>query len=141
MAWVEVNLLRDLLQQLDLLPAVRNCPGCAVVPGQPHQSGCAVERCSACGSQRLACSCNGDHDALFSRWTGFWPGELECLALGLLSKWEPDPQHPVPADTLCRKTSFDLNRFIENDWGKLLWRKPARENRPEPGEITPRVTP
>jgi len=28
------------------------------------------------------CDCEG-HDRLFARWTGYWPGELEALALGM----------------------------------------------------------
>ena len=28
------------------------------------------------------CGCD-DHDRLFARWTGFWPGDLECKALGI----------------------------------------------------------
>lgn len=59
-----------------------DCPDCGARPGEAHYDGCDVERCSVCGLQRMGCSCYG-HDPLFSRWTGWWPGELEAAALGL----------------------------------------------------------
>lgn len=61
---------------------LRNCPDCAVKPGQVHLDNCDVERCSVCGSQYLSCG-HVEHDKVFSRWTGFWPGELEAGALGI----------------------------------------------------------
>jgi len=64
----------------DLTPT--SCPDCGVEPGKPHLSDCDVERCSVCGGQRLGCDCVG-HDSDFARWTGFWPGRLEAVALGL----------------------------------------------------------
>src|SRR4051794_4302989 len=49
-----------------------NCPGCGVVLGQPHDHDCDVQRCTACGGQRVRCRCEG-HDPLASAWTGAWP--------------------------------------------------------------------
>lgn len=60
-----------------------NCPDCGVKPGQPHEDGCDVERCSACSYQRLSCGCDDSaHDKLFARWTGIWPGYAESKYLG-----------------------------------------------------------
>lgn len=61
---------------------MRDCPDCAVKPGQKHLINCDVERCSVCGGQRLQCNCKG-HDRAFARWNGFWPGLLEANALGI----------------------------------------------------------
>ena len=58
------------------------CHDCGAKPGEMHGSNCDVERCSSCGGQYLQCGCP-DHDPAFSRWTGFWPGELEAKALSM----------------------------------------------------------
>jgi hypothetical protein len=61
---------------------LRKCHDCDAKPGEPHDAGCDVERCSVCGGQRLQCHCRG-HDKAFARWTGIWPGKAEADFLGL----------------------------------------------------------
>jgi hypothetical protein len=61
------------------------CPDCGVGYGENHQEHCDVERCSACGGQRLMCVMSSedgrgcvDHDPLLCAWGGEWPGKAEC---------------------------------------------------------------
>lgn len=61
---------------------IQYCPDCGTKPGQAHLVGCDIELCSSCGEQALYCGCK-DHDPLFARWTGFWPGRLEADGLGI----------------------------------------------------------
>ncbi len=79
---------------------MRDCHDCGAKPGQCHQDGCDTERCSACGGQRLICSCD-NHDPQFARWSGFWPGGLESQALGI-----------------------DLNEFARRGLEQVLFVKP-----------------
>jgi len=60
-------------------PMKQNCHDCGAEPGECHEPGCDVEICSSCGGQRLGCGCS-DHDSEISKWTGFMPGVLECVA-------------------------------------------------------------
>jgi len=85
-----------------------NCPDCNVKPGEVHEAGCDVERCSICGGQRLSCDCKG-HDRRFARWTGIWPGSVE-------------------ADYL----KIDLNQLYEQGYNKVFFIKPkSLKNNPK----------
>ncbi len=55
------------------------CPDCAAKIGETHSYNCDVVRCPVCKGQRLCCDC---HSTIPVLWTGFWPGVLECQALG-----------------------------------------------------------
>lgn len=79
---------------------LRNCGDCNAKPGEIHLDNCDVERCSVCGHQKYSCDCAG-HDKSFARWTGFWPGAVECKALGI-----------------------DLRQFYENGYEKAFFIKP-----------------
>ena len=79
-----------------------NCPDCGAQPGESHRDNCDVERCSCCGGQRLSCDCE-EHDSLFARWTGFWPGKLEA-----------------------EKLNIGLNTFYEEGYHKIFFVKPKK---------------
>lgn len=84
---------------------LHNCHDCGAEPGKVHMPGCDVERCSVCGMQRLMCQDECDeHDPVFSRWTGLWPGLAESKELG------------------C-----DLNEFYEKEYYKSFFIKPIEK--------------
>lgn len=59
------------------------CRDCLAKPGSEHMPGCDVERCSACGGQRISCGCGNPHNPAKAKWTGVWPGVEEAVHLGL----------------------------------------------------------
>jgi len=83
------------------LPGLETCHDCGAKPGEIHQPGCDVERCSACGGQRLSCCCKGEHDPVYAVWKGIWPGKAE-------------------ADYL----HVDLNQFYQIGYHKIFLVKP-----------------
>jgi len=84
------------------------CPDCGVQPGQRHNHGCDIEHCSVCGLQRINCDHEELHDRRFGRWTGIYPGEAECLALGFIT------EDGMP----------DLNRLYSTGLYKIFFIKP-----------------
>ncbi len=88
----------------------RDCGDCGASPGTPHKYGCDVERCSVCGGQRIQCSCK-DHDRMFARWTGFWPGKAEAELLGLTLN-EMDGQ--IGAVVYCKPNAHTIGFPAEN---------------------------
>lgn len=81
---------------------ITNCPDCGTAPGMPHVPGCDVERCSVCGNQKIQCN-HSDHDPLFARWTGIYPGEAEAKYLGM-----------------------DLNEFVKEGYYRRFFTKPSQ---------------
>lgn len=57
-----------------------NCPDCAVEPGEYHDGGCDVTRCSECGFQLLGCGCPEGRTLV---WDNYWPGDREVEKYGL----------------------------------------------------------
>jgi len=80
---------------------LKPCHDCSVEPGQPHLDWCDVERCSVCGGQLIQCGCY-EHDKIFARWTGIWPGKIEAQYLGI-----------------------DLNEFYKQGYHKIFFVKPV----------------
>lgn len=108
----------DVVQLADLDLNVRDwesCPDCSALPGQAHTPGCDVERCTACGGQRMLCSCR-DHQPALAAWTGQWPGLAESLRRGWWCRRVHDPSRPAgfryePCDPATPGAELDLNRF------------------------------
>lgn len=91
------------------------CNDCGAKVGEPHAEGCDVQRCSGCKGQRLSCYCGQDgepdcHDPNLSKWTGYWPGVVECVEQGLFSKLVPG-QGWQPTTIDDPEAVADLNRW------------------------------
>ena len=71
------------------IPTYR-CPDCGATIGMAHEHGCDIEPCPECGRQKISCDCWMQDTPALSPvvWSGFWPGELECLEYGLFSTFK-----------------------------------------------------
>lgn len=49
-------------EKLDWGADKQPCHDCCVLKGQYHTAGCDVERCPACGGQRIGCGCNDEEE-------------------------------------------------------------------------------
>lgn len=118
----------------------RNCPDCAVKPGELHDPGCDVERCALCGGQAIGYDCiyevlglsreevddlrdSPEGDAVFARldaavaavggrlpWTGVWPGDVEAAEFGFWCRWV-DGKGWVSCEATHPDATEDLNRL------------------------------
>jgi hypothetical protein len=93
------------------------CPACRAKPGELHQLGCDVERCSRCGQQLLSCAhyqvgtVQAPPDDERMPWIGEWPGAPECRDFGWWSKRNPDGRGYVPCGPDDPGAEEDLNRL------------------------------
>ena len=96
------------------------CPDCGTMPGGTHHRGCDVERCSVTGRQQLMCGCD-DHDPTKVRWTGLWPGKMECRVLGLFCR-------DFHADGTVVTDENPIN--WETEWGRIKFHVPCGPDDP-----------
>lgn len=100
-------------------------------PGSPHEVGCDVARCPACGIQRLQCDDHTDDQSLdaLAVWTGRWPGVAECEREGWWCIWRPgsggwvscEPDHPEARPDLNRLLIAALSRR------ELVWSREQQQ--------------
>jgi len=120
--WFPIQGRRGILQ-MKSPREISNCHDCDAKPGQPHNGGCDVERCSVCGGQRIQCVCKG-HDPLFARWTGIWPGAAECAILGLYAKFPGKNGGWEKCDVNDPEGMIDLNTFYTKGYHEIFFVKP-----------------
>lgn len=93
-----------------------HCPDCGAGVNRRHTPGCDVERCSECNGQAICCSCDEEdmykHDPEKVKWTGYWPGVVECVELGYFSKINPDGVGWVKTTIDDPGACADLNRWV-----------------------------
>lgn len=89
-----------------------NCPDCGISPGASHKLGCDVARCTGHGIQYLRCA---DNACWPTRWTGEWPGALECREWGWYTVMTTAPYG-------TKTLTEDLNRlYVEYAHGHIFW--------------------
>lgn len=99
------------------------CPSCNSAIGALHRETCDVERCSRCGGQRISCGCDvGNRIA----WSGYWPGDLECVEFGFFCQSVNGKF--VACDANAPNAMPDLNRLhVETVWRADLGRRVRRK--------------
>jgi hypothetical protein len=107
---------------------MKTCPDCGVNPGENHKSGCDVERCPACGRQRLSCGCRTKRKPL--PWTGEWPGVAECREFGWYAYCPGDGSgwHPCTKDHPGAKEDLNL-LYVQARWNPRLGRFVRRDTK------------
>jgi hypothetical protein len=107
------------------------CHDCGAKPGELHEDGCDVERCPECGGQLISCCCeawdewgeDGPPKERRQKWTGVWPGEVECEEFGWFAKMNPNGPGWVPCPKEDPEAIHDMNRLhTEAFWDKRLGR-------------------
>jgi rRNA maturation protein Nop10 len=99
-----------------------SCPDCGVSVGERHNDWCDVEPCPDCGGQLISCDCEGDFKFPRLKWSGEWPGKMECREFGWYVKWLPGKGW-VRCDKDDPEARENLNRLHEDaTWDKHLGR-------------------
>ena len=94
------------------------CHDCGVQPGCLRHPGCDVERCPNCGHQAISCGCTDEEFGKWPRlkWTGEWPGVVECREFGWYAKLIHG-QGWVHSDESDSEAEEDLNRlYTDAGW-------------------------
>jgi len=83
---------------------LRNCPGCAVAPGEFHEPGCDVERCPRCKGQMISCDC---------------VYEINDMAVDTMEELHPDIYNDGPTVEMWAKWSKEWGHKLERWTG--IW--------------------
>ena len=67
------------------------------------------------------------HDPLFARWTGIWPGVGECIVMGLFAKWPGKDGKWEKCDINDPKGGPDLNTFYAMGYERIFFVKPTED--------------
>src|SRR5947209_11550235 len=98
-------------------PLQERCPHCSAGLGEAHAPDCGVPRCTACGQQRLLCSC-GWQELEPERWIGTMYAQdarvaleqgffCRCLVEGSEGQWRSASWH----ETLAARQAGKAHRF------------------------------